>query len=56
MLRALYGQFKRFLGWLNGPGPSVKDVRTTAGTSRVATAAAGTATARVARALVAPTR
>ena len=26
MLRALYGQFKRFLGWLNGPGPSVEDV------------------------------
>ncbi|HEX6725522.1 MAG TPA: hypothetical protein VF073_09810 [Gaiella sp.] len=25
MLRALYGQFKRFLGWLNGGGYSVKD-------------------------------
>ena len=25
MLRALYGQLKRFLGWLNGGGYSVKD-------------------------------
>jgi hypothetical protein len=25
MLRALYGRFKRFLGWLNGGGRSVKD-------------------------------
>ncbi len=24
MLRALYGQLKRFLGWLNGGGYSVK--------------------------------
>ena len=27
MFRALYAQFKRFLGWLHGGGgPSVKDV------------------------------
>ena len=25
MLRALYEQFKRFLGWLNGSGYSVKE-------------------------------
>jgi hypothetical protein len=25
MLRALYGQFKRFLGWLNGGGYSAND-------------------------------
>ena len=42
MLRALYGQFKRFLVWLNGGGYRSRMLRTTAETSRVATAAAPT--------------